>query len=264
LAIATNAADRRYLKGAIATLDEAMKSLNTKRAKTKKAAAISLREIDRLTDRERVMARLVRKIGRGSEAIYHGTRHLPDVLRRGKLVPPLSGETGIFFSRSPETAAYFASLLQSKASRYSPGVLVLNRRSLTQSYRLEPHRYDAESDQDEREEVIWNRIVNVRRHLLGVVSDGDVTKILGPPTHRYLPPRFLSWSRARRSDFKRNALEAGDKLIRDGRARVREIIIRERKQLSMANARLPAAPIAVPTRRAIKPSKKTPQRRKSK
>ena len=34
-------------------------------------------------------------------------------------------------------------------------VLVLNRRSLTQSYRLEPHRYDAESDQDEREEVIW-------------------------------------------------------------------------------------------------------------
>ena len=129
LAIATNAADRRYLKGAIASIDRTLKSLKAKRAK-RKPSATPFREIDTLTDRERVMASLARKIGRGSEAIYHGTRRLPDVLRRGKLVPPLSGETGIFFSRSPETAAYFASLLQTKASRYSPGVLVLNRRSL--------------------------------------------------------------------------------------------------------------------------------------
>ena len=204
---------------------------------------------------------LARKIGRGSDAIYHGTCRLPDVLRSGKLVPPLTGECGIFLSRSPETAAYFASSLQTEANRYSPGVLVLNRRSLTQSYRLEPHRYDETSDQDEREEVIWGRIVNVRRHLLGVVSNAEVTSILGPPKHRYLPSKFLSWSQARRSTFNRKAVEAGNRLIRKGRAKVRDIIFRERKQLSMQNARSPLAPAAVPQRRPIKLPRAPPRRR---
>ena len=151
-----------------------MKSLKAKRAERKRKVAPRLREIDTLTDRGRVMAQLARKIARGSDAIYHGTRHLDNVLRCGKLIPPLNGEPGIFLSRSPEAAAYFASLLQTQASGYSPGVLVLNRRSLTQSYRLEPSRYDVDSDQDEREEVVWDRIINVRRHLLGVVWDADV------------------------------------------------------------------------------------------
>jgi hypothetical protein len=263
LAVA-NKADRRYLQRTIKSLNEALKSLKSKKAKPKRLAASRLHEIDTLTDRERVLAQLARKIGRGRDSIYHGTRHLPEVLRSGKLVPPLNGETAIFLSRSPETAAYFASLLQTKGSQCSAGVLVLNRRSLTQSYRLQPHRYDAESHQDEREEVIWNRIVNVRRHLLGVASDADVTSILGPPKHKYLPPKFLGWSLARRSAFNRNAHLAGDRLVRKGRARVRNIIIRERKKIGMENARLPAAKIAMPTQRAIKPSKKARRRRRSK
>jgi hypothetical protein len=242
LATVTSDAGRRYLKRAIETLDEASKTLKTKTIRKKKHAASRLNEIDTLTDRGRIMARLARKIGLGCYAIYHGTRHLPEVLRTGKLVPPLTGETAVFLSRSPEAAAYFASFLGSEADHFSAGVLVLNRRSLIQSYRLDPSRYDEESDQDEREEVIWNRIVNIRRHLLGVVSDADVTSILGSPKHRYLPPKFLSWSLARRSAFNRSAYRAGDRLVRKGRARVREIIIRERKHLSMENARLPIAP----------------------
>jgi len=221
-------ADREFLNGVIATVEDSIKSLNGKNVKTQKAKGISLREIDSLTDRERVMAKLALKIGRGSDAIYHGTRRLSDVLRCGKLVPPSAGETGIFLSRSPEVAAYFASLLQTEADRYSPGVLVLNRRSLTQSYRLEPYRYNIGSERDERDEAIWNRVVNVRRHLLGVVRDADVSSILGPPKYRYLPPTFISWSLARRSAFSRKAVEAGTKLVRKGRARVREIIIGQR------------------------------------
>jgi hypothetical protein len=224
------------------------KGIAPKNAKDKTEAAISPCEIDTLTDRGRVMAQLARKIGRGCDAIYHGTRRLTLILRYGKLVPPLSGERGIFLSRSPETAAYFASLFEINSNQCSPGVLVLNRRSLTQSYRLEPSRYDQESEQDEREEVIWNRVVNFRRHSLGVVRESDVTAILGPPKHSFLPPGYLSWPQEKRSKFYQKQLDAGDKLIRDGRARVREIIIRERKQLSMANARLPAARIAVPNR----------------
>ena len=81
--------DRRYLKSAIASIDQTLKSLKAKRAKRKGSWRSLLHEIDRLTDRERVMASIARKIGRGSEATYHGTRRLPDVLRRGKpSVPP--------------------------------------------------------------------------------------------------------------------------------------------------------------------------------
>jgi hypothetical protein len=87
------------------------RSIQPKIKKGKKHAATRLHEIDTLTDRGRVMANLARKIGRGCDAIYHGTRHFPDVLRSGKLIPPLYGETAIFLSRSPEVAAYFASFL---------------------------------------------------------------------------------------------------------------------------------------------------------
>jgi hypothetical protein len=158
-------------------------------------------------------------------------------------VPPRFGETGIFFSRSPETAAYFAGLLGTECERYSPGLLVLNRGSLIQRYRLDPSRYDEGSDRDEREEVIWNRTVNIRRHLLGVIRDADVTSIIGPPKHRYLPSDFLSWSLKRRSAFNRSACRAGDKLVQGGRAKVRKMIIAERKRRSMQNARLPIRPI---------------------
>ena len=43
-------------------------------AKSKKATATILREIDMLTDRGEVMAKLARTIGCRSDAIYHGTR----------------------------------------------------------------------------------------------------------------------------------------------------------------------------------------------
>ncbi len=102
-------------------------------------------------------------------------------------------------------------------------MLVLNRNSLVQTYRLEPWRCGEDWD-DEQEEVIWGRTVSFRRHLLGVVREADLTKVLGAPKQTY-----------------REELKAGDKLVRDGRARVREIIITERKQLSMQNARVPAA-----------------------
>jgi hypothetical protein len=74
-------------------------------------AMVQLREPPLGTDREIVMARLARKIGRGHDAIYHGTRHLPLVLRIGKLLPSKIGDTAVFFTRSPEVAAYWAGMM---------------------------------------------------------------------------------------------------------------------------------------------------------
>src|SRR5262245_43461682 len=54
-----------------------------------------LKERPLTLDREIIMARLARKIGRGRDAIYHGTRHLPAVLRMGKLLPSETGQKAV-------------------------------------------------------------------------------------------------------------------------------------------------------------------------
>jgi hypothetical protein len=165
----------------------------------------------RFTNREYILAKLARKIGRGHDAIYHGTRHPQEVLRGGRLKPDPTNKVSL--SRSPEVAAHFALLPDDGIIRWSPAVLVLNRSSLVQTYRLEPWRYDDDWD-DEQEEVIWGRTVSFRRHLLGVVREADLNKVFGPRE---------------------------GKLIRAGRAKVREIIIRDRKRLSTEDARLRTA-----------------------
>jgi hypothetical protein len=169
------------------------------------------------------LAKLARKIGRGHDAIYHGTRHPREVLRGGRLKPDTTNKVSL--SRSPEVAAHFALLPDDGIIRWLPAVLVLNRSSLVQTYRLEPWRYDEDWD-DEQEEVVWGRTINFRKHLLGVVREADVNKILS---------------------------SREGKLIRAGRAKVREIIIRERKRLSTEDARLRTA---LSARRSIDPPKK--------
>lgn len=66
---------------------------------------------DLRADRVVVAARLARKIGRGRDVIYHGTRAPEKVLRSGKLIP---NGGGVSFSRSPKVAAHFAYLVASE------------------------------------------------------------------------------------------------------------------------------------------------------
>jgi hypothetical protein len=182
----------------------------------------------RLSDRERLFARLARSIGWGQDPIYHGTRAPTQVLRSGKLKP--DGNGAISFSRSPEVAAHFALLLGDGVVQWSPAVLVFSRSSLVQNYRLDPWRY-GEDWVDEQEEVIWGRTIGIRRHLLGLVRESDVDKILGPRKQTFTPP---GWSlEARRAFFREEV--AGEALVRAGRARVRDIIVRERRRLSVPN-----------------------------
>jgi hypothetical protein len=211
-------------------------------AKQKKVAVARRRESDALTDREIVAARLARAIGRGYDAIYHGTRAPEKVLRSGKLIPSIDG---VSFSRSPEVAAYFAHLMGREIDQWSPAVLVLDRSSLIQIYRLEPCRWDETLEADEREEIVRGRTMNFRRHLLGVVREADVSRILGPPKLKFFP---RTWSSSKIKAFRHESLKLGERFAREGRARVRDTIVRERKQLS--NARSPVAPAAASAPRA--------------
>jgi hypothetical protein len=238
LRVTTKIAERNRLNDLLATINISLRDLRRKRSVPKLHY-----ELDDLTDRGRVMARLAKNLARGRDVIYHGTRHLPDVLRAGKLVP--ISEFAVSFTRSAEVAAHFATLLGTKIEKRSPGVLVLDRSSLAQCYRIEPSRYDETSSRDEREEAIRFRAVSFRRHLLGVVGDTDVSAMLGPPTTRYLPAGFVRWSAARRTKFTYKKIAAGDKLVRDGRARVRELIIRDREKQSGGRSQLDVRKVSV-------------------
>jgi hypothetical protein len=189
-----------------------------------------MREIGYLTDRELVMARLARKHAWGKDAIFHGTRYANETLRSGKLISPDSGCCAICLTRSPETAAYFALMVGKEVDQWSGAVLVLNRGSLRQRYRLEPFRYEDDDDgKDEREERIYGRVISFRRHLIGVVREADVARVLGPPKHKYTPPDFYDWSEADRASFNREEWETGDRHVREGRDRVRDKIVTERE-----------------------------------
>jgi hypothetical protein len=74
-----------------------------------------------------------------------------------------------------------------EVDRWSPAVLVLDRSSLIQAYRLEPCRYMEMVEADEREETVYGRTISFRRHLLGVVRESDVSEILGPPILKFIP-----------------------------------------------------------------------------
>jgi hypothetical protein len=190
---------------------------------------VQLREPRLGTDREVVMARLDRKIGRRHDAIFHGLRHLPLVMRSGKLLASALGDPTVYFSRSPEVASYWANMLGREQEQFCGGILILNRASLVQSYRLRPSRYTPNWKADEREEHIWGRPINIRRHLLGVVRQADVDAVLGPPRHRFLPNGFLGWTARKKQAFWKNEARAALEIVREGRGRVREAIAQERQ-----------------------------------
>jgi hypothetical protein len=250
LATATKAAERNELKKMITAMTRGLRAL-----RRKKSRPPLYYDLDALTDRERVMAQLAKKLGQGRNVIYHGTRRLADVLRSGKLVPPLTSECAVFFSRSAEVAAYFASFLGDKEDQLSPGVLVLDRDSLSRSYRIEPNRYDEFSARNEREEAIWYRMVNIRRHLLGVVREADITTILGRPKQRYLPRNFIHWTQARRDAFYQRRMRVGYNFVQKGRTKVRDGIVREREQ-----RRAGSTPSSPPARPSVQSRKKVVKR----
>jgi len=182
-----------------------------------------LKEIRRLTEREILMARAARSIGRGQDVIYHGTRHPEAVFRSGKLISRAKDDT-IYFTRSPEVAAHFACLSGDWTERWSPAILVLNRRTIKQQYRLEPSR--CWNEKDEREECIFGRNINFRRHLIGAVREADIaSQIKGPTHHDSTLPSSLDQDQV---TFDQE-LKFGRTLVKAGRARVRAKIARDRR-----------------------------------
>ena len=108
-------------------------------------------------------------------------------------------DLGVFFTRSPETAAYFA-LLERDDDEGRGAILILDRQSLRCKYRVEPWHDDFWDDEtgrrDEMEERVWGSVTDVGRHLIGYVTEfmtqsSPATKTRNKARQRDIKARLL-------------------------------------------------------------------------
>ena len=124
-----------------------------------------LQGIDTMTRiSSKALAVQTRAIARGRDVLYHGTRYRKSILASGLLA--LSNSGGVYFTRDVETAVHWATLPRDDEDEGA--ILVLDRPSLKARYRLELFRYAEE--ENEFEEVVWDRHVEIAPHLIGLVS----------------------------------------------------------------------------------------------
>jgi hypothetical protein len=123
---------------------------------------ISLSEGDRL-------ARLVRAVARGQHVLFHGTHSPEQILRAGKLYFSDIGAPVVCLTRSVEEAVYWATSPRD-CDDGRGAIFVLDRRSLRARYRIEPYHDPIWNTEDEMEERIWCRDVDLAGCLLALVS----------------------------------------------------------------------------------------------
>jgi hypothetical protein len=132
----------------------------------------------KLEAREKLMAELADEYAKGQPTLFHGTRHVGDVIRDGVLYPSLIADRTISFTRSAEIAAYFALMPGDEIDLYSGGVLVLDRRRLRRYHYLERFAYEDGQREylHEEEERVWDEAVVIKHLLIGVVTEADLDR----------------------------------------------------------------------------------------
>jgi hypothetical protein len=123
---------------------------------------------------ERDLARIARQTAAGRDVLFHGTRHAKSILTTGVLFYSTPGDPGVFFTRSPEIAAYWA-LMDRESDEGWGAILIFDRQSLRCRYRVEPWHNpfcdDKAGRTDEMEERIRESVTDVGRHLIGYVTE---------------------------------------------------------------------------------------------
>lgn len=154
-------------------------------------------------DARRAVARSLstkaREIARGRDALFHGTRYRGLILASGFLKFSEVAPNCVSFSRSPEVAAFSATLPRDD-DEGSGAILIFDRASLKTRYKLECHADHWLRDGqivNEFEECVYVRDVEIAPHLIGLISTPIAT----------LPPKARAVKRAVEL---RVALAAGD------------------------------------------------------
>ena len=155
------------------------------------------------SDTVRQLATRAREIAMDRDVLYHGTRYTRSILKTGVLFRSLSGgDPKVCFTRSAEVAAYW-SLIDRDDDEGCGSVLIFDRRSLECRYKIkanpEVYWHSKITFHDEAEEEIWDNVVDVRNHLIGVVSGPERldSRPLTPKLRRALKRRHKTAIEAR-------------------------------------------------------------------
>ena len=149
---------------------------------------------------ERKLAARAREVACNRDVLYHGTRYAQSILKTGVLFHSLpGGDPKVCLTRSAEVAAYWA-MVDRDDDEGRASILIFDRQSLERRYKIETNP-DAWWDSktifhDEAEEEIFDNVVDVSNHLIGVVPG---PKRLG--AHR-LPPKLVrAFKRSRKTEI---------------------------------------------------------------
>jgi hypothetical protein len=125
---------------------------------------------------ERFLIESARLLARGVSPLFHGTRYLSQILQYGALRAAEIGDCVVCFTRSPEEAAFWATLERDDGNELG-AVLVFDRDRLRTRYRLDP--VNASELRDEHEERVWCRDISLGCALIGIVQERALQMSLG-------------------------------------------------------------------------------------
>jgi hypothetical protein len=114
-----------------------------------------------------------RDLAVGINPLFHGTRYPDEILMSGMLKAASIGDACVCFSRSPEEAAFWATL-EREDDEGRGAVFVFDRDRLLTRYRLDP--VNCSIDRDEHEERVWDRDVTLTSGLIGIASQPIPTR----------------------------------------------------------------------------------------
>ena len=127
------------------------------------------------TDAQRALASAARATAMNRDVLYHGTRYPQLILTTGVLLRAAIGQEKVCLTRSPEVAAYWA-FMKRDDDESRGAILVFNRNSLERRYKLQvvdqPFWHGEDVYHDEAEEEIWDDVIDLAQHLIGVVVVG--------------------------------------------------------------------------------------------
>ena len=129
------------------------------------------------TKEEQQLAGLARKMAMNQNVLYHGTRYAQSILRTSVLFAADPDDPRISLTRSPEVAAYFASMPRDDCEGRG-AILIFDRERLRRHYKiypLEEREVGFRGRHNEAEEELWGNLTDVGTYLIGFVSAPTTT-----------------------------------------------------------------------------------------
>ena len=118
---------------------------------------------------ERELAARAREVAMNRDVLYHGTPYAKSILKTGVL---LSNGGKVCLTRSAEVAAYWT-MIDRGDDEGRGSIFIFDRQSLQRRYKVEANSevywHSETIFHDEAEEEIWDDVVDVGNHLIGVV-----------------------------------------------------------------------------------------------